>query len=92
MDNTDRYEYHVLQDLDRVVFTSKTKEEADAYIKEVKEAYDDDYGYILRYNERDGTLTFQSVQTGLFVTSLNTRIYDKKLEKYCNEKRVILLS
>lgn len=92
MDNTDRYEYHVLQDLKRVVFTGKTKEECDAYIKEVKEAYDDDYGYILRYNERDGTLTFQSVATGLFVTSLNTRIYDKRLDKYCNEKGVILLS
>lgn len=74
-----KVKYSVLQDYKREVFVSESWDECIKYIKEARDEIDNAYAeYICRFNEKDGTLIVQSIDTGEFVTTLNTRMYDPK--------------
>lgn len=67
--------YYVIQDDTREVFKSDSWNDCIEYLKTVKEEYD--YSYMVRFNEKDGTLLLQDITTGNFITSLSTRIVDE---------------
>lgn len=68
--------YIVMQDITREVFRSDNWNDCIEYLKSVKEEFDHDY--MVRFNERDGTLLLQDTTTGNFVTSLSIRLEDAK--------------
>ena len=67
--------YYVMQDETKQVFKSDSWNDCIDYLKTVKEEYE--YDYMIRFNERDGTLIIQDVTTGRFLTGLNTIIVDE---------------
>lgn len=73
-----KIEYIVMQNYTKEVFRAYTWEECIDYLNLVIEEYKDSPDYILRYNERDGSLVFQDIHSGKFVTKLSIRIYDPR--------------
>ena len=68
--------YVVMQDITREVFRSDNWNDCIDYLKSVKEEFDQDY--MVRFNEKDGTLLLQDITTGNFITSLSIRILDER--------------